>query len=261
MSALTRMLHEIGSDLRWFLESHGAVVTQKTRGAAGDAELRSWDALHPELRLPRDYALFLSCSNGVDMRWVIRRDAGASSVARVAGTGAGKIHLNSLKDLAVVTIDDPTLVEAFDDSDADPSIAAAASTTAASSSAASSASGGAAAAATIATAGALPLPLHGVRIDAGDEGVVALVYRPRLRCYQVWFQDLACMWHFAADSFTNYMRLAIMHAGVLHWRYIFAPIGLDPTTAQWIRWLLPERFAVDDEWRVAKKNAALDALR
>ena len=44
----------------------------------------------------------------------------------------------------------------------------------------------------------------------------------------------------------------------LHWRYIFAPVGLDPTTAQWIRWLLPERFAVDDEWRVAKKNAALE---
>ena len=97
------------------------------------------------------------------------------------------------------------------------------------------------------------LPLLGVCIESGEEGAVALVYRPHLHSYQVWFQDLACMWHFAADSFTCYLRLAIMHAGVSHWRYVFTPLGLDPITAQWIQLLVPRRFAADEEWRVAKK--------
>ena len=275
--------------LTTFLQSHGAVVTQKSRGAAGAGELRAWDALHPTLKLPEDYRLFLSLSNGLDIRWTIRAETASSSgssssissssssssssrrvgagVARVTGDGAGKLRLHSISELAAIIIEDPSSLEAFDDTDAQAS-----SCTAASNSGGTGSSGTGGASAEGAGAGAsgeggaasstptLPLPLRAIQIDAGDEGVAALVYRPSLGAYQVWFQDLACMWHFAADSFTNYARLMVMHVGVLHWRYIFAPVGLDPTTAQWMRWLVPERFAVDDAWR-SEKLARSDVRR
>lgn len=62
-------------------------------------------------------------------------------------------------------------------------------------------------------------------------GCTALVY-PRLfvRAEQpeVWFCDLSGFWHFLAASFSDYVRLLLVHLGVRGWEYAFTPAGLDP---------------------------------
>lgn len=77
---------------------------------------------------------------------------------------------------------------------------------------------------------------------------MALIYRSSSKP-QVWFQDLSCNWYFIANCFTDYFRLMIMHLGIPGWQYAFTNVGLDPQTLQWLRFLAPERLAIDNEYR------------
>jgi hypothetical protein len=88
-------------------------------------------------------------------------------------------------------------------------------------------------------------------------GKLALIYRgDPAKPPQVWFQDLSCKWFFIANTFTDYFRLMIMHLGLPHWHYAFTSVGLDPLTLQWFRFLLPERLAIDMEYRKSRKLGA-----
>mmetsp|Transcript_596 Transcript_596/g.764 ORF Transcript_596/g.764 Transcript_596/m.764 type:complete len:340 (-) Transcript_596:458-1477(-) len=70
-----------------------------------------------------------------------------------------------------------------------------------------------------------------------------------LDCCQVWFQDMACQWHFLTESFVNYFRLMVVHLGILGWQYVFTDVGLPPITQQWMRMFCPERLALDLQLR------------
>ena len=64
-------------------------------------------------------------------------------------------------------------------------------------------------------------------------GHVALYYPPSNYMEpQVWFQDLSGVWHFMANTFTDYFRLMIMHLGLPNWQYAFTDVGLDPVSQQ-----------------------------
>ncbi len=76
---------------------------------------------------------------------------------------------------------------------------------------------------------------------------VCLVYRADRRAApEVWFQDLACGWHYLAPSFTCYFRLAVAHLGVRGWQGCYAPCGADPVARQWMRLYCPERLHAND---------------
>lgn len=38
-----------------------------------------------------------------------------------------------------------------------------------------------------------------------------------------------------------------MHLGLQGWLLAFTPYGMDPSTRQWLRFLSPERFAIDSD--------------
>lgn len=61
----------------------------------------------------------------------------------------------------------------------------------------------------------------------------------------IWFQDLSCEWNFICNSFSDYLRLMIMHLGLIRWQYAFTKIGLNPITMQWLRFLVPNRLNID----------------
>ena len=76
---------------------------------------------------------------------------------------------------------------------------------------------------------------------------VCLVYRADRRAApEVWFQALACGWHYLAPSFTCYFRLAVAHLGVRGWQGCYAPCGADPVARQWMRLYCPERLHAND---------------
>ena len=84
-------------------------------------------------------------------------------------------------------------------------------------------------------------------------GRIALIYRAHSTQSgskpQIWFQDLSCNWFFISNTFTDYFRLMVMHLGLPNWQYAFTQVGLDPQTLQWLRFLSPERLAIDMESR------------
>ena len=60
---------------------------------------------------------------------------------------------------------------------------------------------------------------------------------------QVWFQDGSCALSLLANSFSEYVRLLMLHLGLPGWQYAYTEAGLDPTCRQWLRLMAPDRLA------------------
>lgn len=63
---------------------------------------------------------------------------------------------------------------------------------------------------------------------------------------KIYFQDLACRWHFVTTTLTNYFRLQVVHLGIIGWQYAYTDIGLDPIARQYLAFYCPERLHADD---------------
>jgi hypothetical protein len=77
------------------------------------------------------------------------------------------------------------------------------------------------------------------------DGRVALVYTAPDASPCVCYQDVSGAWHLVAESFGNYLRLLLAHAGVPRWLLAFTPLGLDPVAETWLRLVVPARLALD----------------
>jgi tubulin polyglutamylase complex subunit 2 len=62
---------------------------------------------------------------------------------------------------------------------------------------------------------------------------------------EVWYQDRSARWHFLSSSFSDYLRLMVVHAGVHGWQLAFTPEGLPPLTQQWMNLFSKERLIMD----------------
>jgi tubulin polyglutamylase complex subunit 2 len=71
---------------------------------------------------------------------------------------------------------------------------------------------------------------------------------------EIWFQDLSGKWHFVCFSFSQYMRLCVMHLGIIGWHYIFTPAGISLTCRQWMGMFCKERLCVYEHSRSAFEN-------
>eukprot|EP01084_Bolivina_argentea_P290849 499724_1 len=87
-------------------------------------------------------------------------------------------------------------------------------------------------------------------LDSNDatDGTVAFVFnndQDNNINPSIWFEDFSCEWNFICGTFSDYFRLMIMHLGLINWQYAFAKVGLNPTTMQWLRFLVPKRLDLD----------------
>ena len=62
---------------------------------------------------------------------------------------------------------------------------------------------------------------------------------------EIWLQDSSLKWYFIADSFTQYLRLAVSHLGIIGWQNAFTTSGLSPGTQLWMRIFCKERLLMD----------------
>jgi hypothetical protein len=44
----------------------------------------------------------------------------------------------------------------------------------------------------------------------------------------IWLLDLSLDWHYLCASFSDYLRLAIAHLGLVQWPYALTPLGVSP---------------------------------
>ncbi|KAJ1453491.1 hypothetical protein M885DRAFT_619073 [Pelagophyceae sp. CCMP2097] len=195
-------------------------------GCSAD-ELNAWDRHHSLTPLPPDFAAFLRSFNGLRFSWRV-------DIARRGSSTVGALRLHKLAELQEVNLH----LDADDD----------------------------------------PFGLHpgeapplALSIEKSERvGNVALVYRrapgdpgddsaPRARPPSVWFQDLACCWHYVAPDFASYFRLMVVHLGILGWQYAYTDVGLDPAAKQWMLLYCPERLAADETMRDQEMEAGIQA--
>ncbi len=46
--------------------------------------------------------------------------------------------------------------------------------------------------------------------------------------YGIWLLDLSLSWHYICPTFGDFLRLAVLHLGLMQWPYAFTPFGLSP---------------------------------
>lgn len=54
------------------------------------------------------------------------------------------------------------------------------------------------------------------------------VFTPGSPEHSVWLLDLSLSWHHLSNTFTDYLRLAVVHLGLKQWPYALTSNGLSP---------------------------------
>jgi tubulin polyglutamylase complex subunit 2 len=241
--------------------------TLSDRPAVSSRDLSAWEREHAPLHLPADFKQWMMLADGLEFRWSYRfRDEvlplGLMHINRLAAlkrirAGIPKLTSRSRNRSATVAphmhspIDDE--IES-DDEQITPKRTHAGS--AGINSSGSSHSHSHSSTGTGSTAFSFPCAFE---LDAMGEGVVALVFFSNTGA-QIWFQDLSCAWTRIAPSFTDYMRLMVMHLGLPRWQYALTAGGLDPAALPWFQLLCPQRLAIDIKHaRRFKQSAAVAA--
>jgi tubulin polyglutamylase complex subunit 2 len=90
-----------------------------------------------------------------------------------------------------------------------------------------------------------------------EDGMVVLLYRQQATLFpEVWLVDNSKRWHFICFSFTQYLRLAVLHLGIIGWHGVYFPEGLSMTTRQWMGMFCRERLCVYENQRLAIRNSS-----
>jgi hypothetical protein len=59
--------------------------------------------------------------------------------------------------------------------------------------------------------------------------------------FEFWFLDTCSRWHYLCESFTQHLRLQIVHLGIIGWELAFTPEGVTPQCAKWMQTFCRER--------------------
>lgn len=85
-------------------------------------------------------------------------------------------------------------------------------------------------------------------LDLDGGLVVIVVFKrtspDRIKETEIWYVDSSKQWHYMCDTFTQYLRLAVLHAGVIGWQMIFSPQGISSTTQHWLGMFAKERLCL-----------------
>ena len=62
---------------------------------------------------------------------------------------------------------------------------------------------------------------------------------------EIWFQDRSARWHFMSRSFSDFLRVMVVHLGIDGWVMAFTPEGIPQITRQWMGVFNRERLCLD----------------
>jgi tubulin polyglutamylase complex subunit 2 len=104
-----------------------------------------------------------------------------------------------------------------------------------------------------------PLTTAAFAISTTNDGIVAMLFRTKpineieTTC-EIWFQDSTTSnWHFICHTFTQYLRLSVLHLGIFGWHKIFTHEGITMSTRQWMGMFCRERLCVYQHAATAAK--------
>jgi tubulin polyglutamylase complex subunit 2 len=62
---------------------------------------------------------------------------------------------------------------------------------------------------------------------------------------EIWFQDRSARWHFLSRTFSDFLRVMVVHLGIDGWAMAFTPEGVSAVTQQWMGVFNRERLCLD----------------
>lgn len=221
----------IGFNMITYLESFEEVTDIDIVSQVGvqSVELNLWDRKNAPYELPMDVKGFFSLFNGFVLRWkveIVDREV-----------TMGEIKLNKLDCISPIVLNEGSVFVLPTDMPSGIKVSAP----------------------NIQTCAAFS-------ISNNEDGQVALIFRTRPSGVvdlsgretdnarhgdmpEVWFQDMDGKWHFVCFSFSQYMRLCVMHLGIIGWHYIFTPQGISLICRQWMGMFCKERLCVYEHSR------------
>lgn len=183
-----------------------------------NVEFLSWERRNSPLKLPSDLKAFYSLFNGFSLNWKI--DICGKKVAM------GEMRLNSLDSIQRSSIECHFIYS-------EPHI--------------------------------VPLDSKSCTffpLDSYSEyGQILLLYRqfpeiidPSSRIGnhddpEIWFLDTAGRCHYICSTFTHFLRIMVIHLGIIGWQMAYTPEGLSETTKAWMKLFCKERLCVDLHWQ------------
>lgn len=82
-------------------------------------------------------------------------------------------------------------------------------------------------------------------VDAGSNAQISDRQQIAFENPEIWFQDRSARWHFVSRTFSDYLRVMVVHLGIEGWAMAFAPEGISPVTRQWMGIFNRERLCLD----------------
>lgn len=83
------------------------------------------------------------------------------------------------------------------------------------------------------------------RIPAENENYANINSRNSGSIAEIWLVDLSYRWHFICNTFSDYLRLLVLHLGIIDWQLAYTPEGLPNETLNWMNIFCKERLCVD----------------
>jgi tubulin polyglutamylase complex subunit 2 len=212
------LFDRIGFNILSYLHTFEEVCDVEFVGGEGISKYNYgvWERKNQQLFIPCDLKKFLELFNGVLLRWKI--DIQEQQIV------IGEIKVNSLENLDAIPLQNTSCLVHNDLSNF------------------------------CKLSSADTLACYNLAFDC-DGGIVALILKKGSKDdSEIWYVDEKKKWHFMCHTFTQYLRLALLHCGIIGWQMIFSPQGISMTTQQWMGMFTRERLCVYESARVAVKS-------
>jgi tubulin polyglutamylase complex subunit 2 len=211
------LFDEIAFNILSYLESIDEVcdIDFIANPAAKHVEINLWERRNAPSEFPSDFKRFLNLYNGIHLKWKVQVVDQPIVI--------GEIKINKMDQILPLAIDGAQFL---------PADASGLSIT-------------------------LPDPKTSTAyaFSSCDDGIVVLLYRHQSTLFpEVWCVDNNKRWHFICYSFTQYLRLAVLHLGIIGWHAMYFPEGMTMSTRQWMGMFCRERLCVYENQRLAAKK-------
>lgn len=217
-----------------------STVTFQSNDGAPSHEFLIWDKKHSPFNLPEDLRRFYSIMNGFSMAWTV--EVAERSLV------IGDMRLNKIENITKCVVD-PNLTTAI----------------------------------ALSTEAATPLNVADCSLFILDNscelGDIVLLYRhsditsvssttattaaPTTKVNampEVWLLSASGTLTYLCQSFTQYLRLMVVHLGVIGWQGAFTSAGLSEVTQHWMGLFCPERLLVDKQYRADVEKNSISSI-
>jgi tubulin polyglutamylase complex subunit 2 len=223
------LFDEIAFNILSYLESIDEVsdIDFLPNPSAKHVEINLWERRHTPYEFPSDFKRFLTLFNGIHLRWSVQIVDQPTLI--------GEIKINKIDQILPLAIDSQSQFL--------PADASGLSIT-------------------------LPDPKTSSAFvfSSTDDGLIVLLYRHQTTLFpEVWCVETTAntttnstssskRWHFICYSFTQYLRLAVLHLGIIGWHAMYFPEGITMSTRQWMGMFCRERLCVYENQRLLAKK-------